>query len=540
MASKKKPATGQKKKKVAKPKKVAISSYPIIKEASESWFYLGGTAVFFILAAVGIFNHEMWRDEFQAWMIATASSGLGSFFTNVAYEGQPFLWHFLLFIGSLFSDNAVVMQAIHLIIATATAFLIFKYAPFQKWQTVLLVFGYYFFYEYAQISRSYALGGLALIGFCILFRKPSENIIWIGVVLALLANSSTHGFMLAVSLSGIVLLGYLFKRYSIPSTKNLGIGASIAIVGILLAIIFIYPQEDNGYSVMWAKGYDAKRLGLAISTIYKSYFPVPDFSKVAFWNTNILLNDPFDALPFLGVLCFLIPLLAFRKYPLVLILFLGATIGLTAFNYLTLLLYQRHVGALFLLLIVCIWLYYDRTPKEKPQGLDLWSEWSMTGFFSLLLVLNFIAGLFAFYTDLTKPFSNSKKISTYLLQEKFKKMPVVGWSDFVGSSLPALINRPVFYPERNEEGTFIIWDKKRSGKQLNDVLQKMDQLCKQRKTNILGAFSQELTYTQNNQATKLKQYAISNENELVFLTQFDEACISGDEKYYLYMARPKQ
>jgi len=53
----------------------------------------GLTATYFILALAGILHHEMWRDEFQAWLVARDADSLVQLAGNVRYEGNPMLWH---------------------------------------------------------------------------------------------------------------------------------------------------------------------------------------------------------------------------------------------------------------------------------------------------------------------------------------------------------------------------------------------------------------------------------------------------------------
>jgi len=38
---------------------------------------------------IGVYNHEPWRDEFQAYLIARSSHSLGELFQNIKYEGHP-------------------------------------------------------------------------------------------------------------------------------------------------------------------------------------------------------------------------------------------------------------------------------------------------------------------------------------------------------------------------------------------------------------------------------------------------------------------
>ena len=60
----------------------------------EKIIFLG---IFSIVASLVLFNHEMWRDEIQAWLLARDSSNFLNLLNNLRYEGHTPLWHFLLF-----------------------------------------------------------------------------------------------------------------------------------------------------------------------------------------------------------------------------------------------------------------------------------------------------------------------------------------------------------------------------------------------------------------------------------------------------------
>src|SRR5687767_4774762 len=61
-------------------------------------FALMVTAGFFVIALLGLLNHEMWRDEHQTWLVARDANSLPQLLDNMNYEGNPALWHFFLFL----------------------------------------------------------------------------------------------------------------------------------------------------------------------------------------------------------------------------------------------------------------------------------------------------------------------------------------------------------------------------------------------------------------------------------------------------------
>src|SRR5688500_4597120 len=185
-----------------------------LTESTPAWrtyFPPAITILFFILSLVGILNHEMWRDEYQAWMVAADADSLSQLFRNLKYEGHPPLWHLFLFIISTIAGDPFWMQLFHICISTAFIYLINRYAPFSILQKVLLTFSYYLFFEYNLISRSYGLTFLLLVIFCILYQNRQKHVLWMAAILFLACNISIFGVMLAGGLGGIIILEYLLR-----------------------------------------------------------------------------------------------------------------------------------------------------------------------------------------------------------------------------------------------------------------------------------------------------------------------------------------
>ena len=87
---------------------------------------------YFSLGLILLWRHEMWQDEWQAWLIARESPSLGALFQNLRYEGHPGLWYCGLFLVSRITSSPLGMQVLHLIIATCSVFVFLKYSPFTR------------------------------------------------------------------------------------------------------------------------------------------------------------------------------------------------------------------------------------------------------------------------------------------------------------------------------------------------------------------------------------------------------------------------
>ncbi|MEO0458839.1 MAG: hypothetical protein AAF152_19975, partial [Cyanobacteria bacterium P01_A01_bin.114] len=151
-------------------------------------FELSLTGIFAVIGLVGVLRHEMWRDELQAWLLARDSTSIIDLFQNTRTEAHPALWHLCLYGLAQISHNPLIMQLFHLTVATASVYLIARFSPFTQLQRTLLAFGYFSLYEYAVISRSYALGVFFVFLFCSLYGRyqtqlAAGNMAWGALIL---------------------------------------------------------------------------------------------------------------------------------------------------------------------------------------------------------------------------------------------------------------------------------------------------------------------------------------------------------------------
>ena len=181
-------------------------------QKTDTRYAIGLTTGFLILGGFTAFNHEMWRDEIQAWLLARDSASFFELFAHLKYEGHPGLWHLCLMPLSRITASPVIMQVFHLLIAGVTVYLFARYAPFNWLQKFLFCFGYFVLYEYAVIARNYALGLLLLILFCVLFRERYKRPLWIGGILFLLAHTSVHALIVTIGISFALFCEYFLMK----------------------------------------------------------------------------------------------------------------------------------------------------------------------------------------------------------------------------------------------------------------------------------------------------------------------------------------
>ena len=155
-------------------------------------------AIYLVVSIIGMFHHEIWLDEAQHFFIARDASSFSDVYNNMRYDWHPSLWNFLLFpVIHFITANPAGMQVIHLMITTGIIYIFLRYAPFNIVFKLLVIFGYYFLFEYNLISRNYSLWILFLFICCFLSRDIEKNLFPICELIILMCN--THLFYMFAS-----------------------------------------------------------------------------------------------------------------------------------------------------------------------------------------------------------------------------------------------------------------------------------------------------------------------------------------------------
>lgn len=434
------------------------------------------STIFFILSFVGVINHEIWGDEAQAWLIARDSVSLPDLYKNLRYEGHPGLWYICLFFISRFTTNPLAMQIFHILIATSAIYLFILFSPFNQLQKILFTFGYFPFYEYNIISRSYGLGLLLIILFCIFFTQENHNFTAITVVIVLLANTNAYSFLIACSLATTILLDkistYKSSFWNYLNKQKLYFYITLTVIGMIIAIYQIIPPEDALFKGgnYWKKPdivFQLKNVALTIRALWKSYIPIPQLFTYHFWNTSIIETSNFTK--FFGCLgsliIFAFSTLWFLQKPIVMWLYLSSSIAILFFTYSQYLGGIRHYGHLFLIFIACLWIakYYKNTYSLNHQYFLLvtskYIKKLQNIFFIALLCIHTIVGLSVFTLDLLHPFSASKAVSEYIAKNKLNEENfLIGKQDYMVSVISTYLQNKIYYSESSRFGSFINWN----------------------------------------------------------------------------------
>jgi hypothetical protein len=402
------------------------------------------------LTAPRLLAHELWRDEAWLWLVVTDSDSLGELIESLARSGQGYLFPLLCYQAKAISPSALTMQGLHLALAAAGAFAVARWAPFDRAERALFVLGYMPFYEYAVLSRHYALGGLLLWLACAAARARWPP--WIlGAALALLCQTTVYGFILATAVAGGWLADRWLRRAELapPQRQEVAAGAAIFAAGAVAGLVQLIPAPGTSFATGWRFGWHPAILERVLQMPWRAFVPLPR-PELHFWNTNVL--DAWPTVQAAGGILLLAGAVAClrRRRPALLALLLGAA-GFAAFGYVKFVGALRHDGHWWLLLAAALWLAGGL--ERAADGRRTWAGRA----FLALLVVQVVAGVYASWMDLRHPFSNAGAAARLLRAQGLDRLPLLGYREPPAASVSLALGQPLFAPSRGVYTRYPDW-----------------------------------------------------------------------------------
>jgi hypothetical protein len=411
-----------------------------------------GLTLWVIAYALLWYGHAMWRDELQAWMIATGSRTPIDLYWNMRNEGHPGLWHLLLWAGAQLRADPYVLRLIQAAIAGATLLLILLRSPFSKTEKLLLTASYFLIFEYGTLARSYGLGVLLLLLAVDAERRASPQTQWRAWLwLGLAANTSIFAALVSLAFAA----GFITRR---PRPYWEGVGSVALYLALLaLAVFWMMPAPDTVFAARWHLDFDRARIVLVAGQFVSAFLPIGT-SAPKFWNPVFYA----DVAAATGLPApYVIALLLVALVPLSLlalgqwrtrILFVMATGLIAAFMYVKFAGAARHYGTFFIAFIGCLWLARGAQPSLLARTAVI-----------VLLGLNAIGGLNAIYGALQRPFSDGEATADLIRTISHGNGFIAASPDAPGSAVAGYLSRPFYYPDCDCDGTFLRWNSDRSG-----------------------------------------------------------------------------
>lgn len=407
--------------------------------------------LFVVVATTVSMFHEFWRDELQAWMIVRDSASIADLLDNTRYEGHPSLWFLLLFGLKQIAPGAAAMKALHLCIASASAWLILRFSPFSRGHRALLVCGYFFLYEYAVIARNYAVGVFFVLVACVLFPRRASRGPFLAIALAIV------GMMLANLYSFLLGVGFAFLLFADDWRRSGGFGwrrlpgYAVIAAGVLLFWVDVATPADYGYWPGWRTVIASRPLAEALARAGCVFFPIPK-DDVGFWNTMFVSNMWIQAV--CGAAALIAAAGIIPRKQLARWFFMFCAAALLLFSYVKFPGYLRHNGHLFVAFVAMCWIEPCLSGPERPRR-------RLAGaLLTFILATQAIAGITASALEIAYPFSQARVTADWI--NRYRPQTVVIARDESGASaVAAFLDAAPYYPRSRTFGTWIRWTNRR-------------------------------------------------------------------------------
>ena len=353
--------------------------------------------VVWILFAVGTLfvgaHHEPWADEAQAWLIGRDATIWEILSEYARCEGQPVLWHLILksliWCGLPYS----VFYLVPWVFSIAGVGLFLWKAPFPKWVKALIPFTYFIFFQYTIVGRQYCLALLLLSWIATIYADRHNRPYLYALALCLFGFSSTPGLLISGSLYFLFLCENLCLKTN--RTKN-WLSAGLIFIFMLAMLAMLWPDLSNPFvSGTYKDITPIERFFILLPTIVTKTFFTDNLNS---WSGNTVL--------YIATVLFFGSFFWQNKKHLLAILVLYIPLLIL---FAVLVSQSWHLGHLFLLLIFCLWIFYDAQQfKSSWKNIRLWL---------LTILFMFHIGWSAYlgWYDVRNPYCAGKKVAQFVL-----------------------------------------------------------------------------------------------------------------------------
>lgn len=414
------------------------------------------SVVYLLTLLPRIFAHVMWRDEWQAWLLAVdGSPTFGELVHRLGYEGHPMAWHILLWLSGSIWPDANAMKGIHALIATGTVFLVAAFAPGNRLTRLLICLGYFLVFEYAVISRNYGLGVLLLIGFAAIRTVRPSAMVGPAILLSMACQANVYAVIIVLALSMWTLQDWINRCR--PAPQRFLVAAGIVMAGVCIAGWQLIGSPDREFSVAEFNP-SLNRWMATVQGFWSTFVPLPAFRR-DWWNSNLLESwiNPYTRpypLVCLGLLLLVASVFLFPSRQGVRAFWVQGTLGLIAFGTLFYPGYLRHQGHFYVLLLLAWWLgNAGAWPTESMSSLRRIA-------FLCLFALQAAGGVIVSALDCMMPFTAAREVARFL-DARHPNAAVIGHIDYACTPIAGLRGQSIYYPMSGKWGTYVIWHKGR-------------------------------------------------------------------------------
>jgi hypothetical protein len=440
----------------------------LAKDRESGWtFALPACLVYMAFLVWMHAHHEMWRDEIHPWTLARLANGFWDLVTgDRVYEGHPPLWFWYLRVWTWFTTSAWGIQAATVAAATAAAALLLRFAPFPRYLKLLILFSYYFGFEYTVMTRNYVLGWLCICLFCTLYHPLRARYFWLAISLALMALTSFYGMAMSACLLLYFLLDHTrfsWSRRSAPaefavsaSPRSL-ITLSIVSATLVFGAFILEPPDPNPFAP--AFNFDAVKWSAIPEMLYRvaaAFLPWRTYSLNHFWLSAFTFWEiRVGWASWTGGAVLLVALLALYPSWRLILIYLTALAGMLVFQQVRMDGTPRHWGHFLILFLAACWLLRKGHPRRKHRLSTVY----LTGLFALQLHGFVIATVL----DTREVFSGGRETAAFIRRENLQDLPIVAGPDFAAIAFAGYLRRPFLAAETEEVNETVVYHGRRRG-----------------------------------------------------------------------------
>lgn len=203
--------------------------------------------LFALLNIILVLNHEPWRDEIHAWLMAKTYS-IPQLFIASNYDGHPILWHSLLMPFAKLNFPIITLNIISYIIVLISAYIFLFKTTLPIWVKLICLFTIPFTYTYSVISRNYCLILLILMLIAILYPKRYDKPILYSILICFLIHTHTLSWGIVAGLTITFHFIEIYKHFKYKNVKNIKsiiFGLSLIVINTLIVVIELYGSQNT-------------------------------------------------------------------------------------------------------------------------------------------------------------------------------------------------------------------------------------------------------------------------------------------------------
>ena len=503
-----------------------------IQLPSQRFFEILIPILFIIIGLFAAFNHALWRDEMQGWLVAWRSDNLIDLWKNNAPSGHPVLWSLLIYSSKNITGTPLSMQLMHWFLGSSAILIFWKYSPFNLTTKALFTFGYFPFWEYFFVCRHYVIAELIIFIFCSIYHLKKKTYIPFALCIGLLANTQALSWSLAFAIGVTLVFDWFFnpnQRKNYMRNKNwiYDLISSLSISFSFLCFGAFSLLQVRGSVKILSSLIDIRHLLKVLGQVFGGYvLIIPNSSRF------------FDL-----VLCAFITLILLastisfiNSYRASLIFFFSGFIFLFLFNYFLFLGDgSRHYGYYFLLIISSAWLKLSNQDEQITYSnqQNIFAKGNLFYFPRLLticLTIHMVVGIHMAFNDFLLPYSSGKETAKYIQTKGWQDFPIFATRDVEVATVSGYLDREFYLPELQGLGSYAQWDKRlilERNKTLDEVKIYLDKFPKVNKLLLILSNKSSIKNLEPGESLDFDEFSLIADSKF-------ENSFHDSERFYLY------